>query len=125
MDVVGDDDCSDRYADHQPDFNVCVDNNNGGICFGDSGGPLVDASGLIMGVASFIIQTCDSNFPDFYTRMSSYSTWLERSICEESANPPATGCDSVGDDDGPDGGLGEEFCFLDFIIELCGNFLGR
>ena len=28
MSVVGDDECSERYADHEPDFNVCVDNND-------------------------------------------------------------------------------------------------
>lgn len=122
MDVVGDDECSERYGDHEPSFNICVDNNDGGICFGDSGGPLVDANGLVLGVASFIIQTCDSNFPDFYTRVSSYSTWLERSVCEESANPPADGsCENVGDDDGPGGG---DTCFLDILIDICTALTG-
>lgn len=123
MTIVGDDECSDRYEDHDPDFNLCADTNNGGICFGDSGGPLLDDGGMVLGVASFIIQTCDSNFPDFYTRVSSYSTWLERSICEESANPPNDGtCENVGDDDGP--GDGSDCALLDFFLDLCEEFLG-
>lgn len=125
MEAVNDEQCEDEYSDHQADFNICVDNDRGGICFGDSGGPLYDANGLVLGVASFIIQTCDSNFPDFYTRVSSYSNWVQRSICSESANPSGN-CDEIGDDDGPDGEADD--CLLTTIFDcftaLCDLFLG-
>lgn len=117
--------CSAVFSAHNDDYNMCVDNPNGGICFGDSGGPIVDAGGVVYGVASFIIQECNSKFPDFYTRMSSYSTWVQNRICDEAANPPDN-CDSLGDDDGPDGGNGgaTDCPFIDFFTELCDTLFG-
>ena len=64
------------------------------ICFGDSGSPLVDESGTFLGVASFIITSrCANEYPDFYTRISTYSRWVKTQICAISSNPTgAFGC---------------------------------
>ena len=125
MEYVNDNECANRYGDHNSGFNLCVDNPDGGICFGDSGGPVVNANGLVLGVASFIIQACDSNFPDFYTRMSSYSTWVTRQVCEESGSPPDTlDCAGVGDDDGPGGGGGDDEDSGCFLLDLVLDFFG-
>lgn len=50
-----------------------------GACQGDSGGPVV-ANGKQIGVASFVIFTCGIGFPDFYTRVSHYTKWIEKTI---------------------------------------------
>jgi trypsin len=107
LEALSDDDCTDLFAGYDPSFNVCADKTNAGICFGDSGGPLVTEGGVVVGLASFVVQTCDSKFPDFFTRVSSYRAWIQRAICENSDNPPDEGCADAGDDDGPDGDDGD------------------
>jgi len=131
MEYVPDNACVNRYSEHDSGFNLCVDNNDGGICFGDSGGPIVDTSGVVYGVASFIIQSCDSNFPDFYTRGSSYSGWVQRQVCEQSENPPADiDCTNIEGPDSPDdddsGGFLIDLLIglLDFITGLFDIFFG-
>ncbi|GJQ80525.1 hypothetical protein Trydic_g12416 [Trypoxylus dichotomus] len=47
-----------------------------GACNGDSGGPLIQASnGAQVGIVSFGV-ACAQGFPDVYTRVSSFITWI-------------------------------------------------
>nr|ABZ04016.1 serine protease 8 [Costelytra zealandica] len=51
-----------------------------GACFGDSGGPLVQAgSNVQLGIVSFGV-ACAQGFPDVYTRVSSFDSWITSSI---------------------------------------------
>jgi hypothetical protein len=79
-----------------------------------SGSPLVD-NDVVVGVASFLVNDCGSSFPDFYTRVSTYDTWIQRQVCDSSDNPPAN-CDTIGDGEG--GGL------LECITNICNSILG-
>jgi secreted trypsin-like serine protease len=102
--ALSDDECGERLSSFDSTFNLCADKQNAGICFGDSGGPLVTEGDVVVGLASFVVKTCASRFPDYFTRMSSYSNWLKRAICENSDDPPDEGCADAPDDDGPDDG---------------------
>ncbi|KAI5930858.1 Serine protease 57 [Manis javanica] len=47
-----------------------------GVCGGDSGGPLF-CRGRLQGLVSFSFMLCgDSRFPDVYTRISTYVSWV-------------------------------------------------
>lgn len=43
---------------------------------------------LVVGIASYIVDTCASSFPDFYTRLSTYDQWLKDMICGQALNKP-------------------------------------
>lgn len=49
-----------------------------GICMGDSGGSLV-VGGEAVGIASWTIP-CASGFPDSWTRVSYYRSWIDNAI---------------------------------------------
>lgn len=55
-------------------------NDNSDACQGDSGGPLfiADTSGVstLVGIISFGI-SCGSQIPGIYTRVASYTNWIE------------------------------------------------
>ena len=51
-----------------------------GICNGDSGGPLV-ADGRLFGIVSWGIP-CAVGIPDVFTRVSSYSDWINEKMAE-------------------------------------------
>jgi secreted trypsin-like serine protease len=125
---IGNAECSSIFPDHNSGYNICVDNTNGGICFADSGSGLVDTNGVLLGVASFILGggECANEFPDFYTRASSYNIWLQNQICDYSSNPPDN-CGTLGDDNGPDDNGEEEDpgFFLRCIEFLFGCFGGN
>ncbi|XP_067206828.1 transmembrane protease serine 9-like [Linepithema humile] len=46
-----------------------------GMCNGDSGGPLV-ADGVLIGLVSFGTKPCGSGFPDVFTKVFYYKTWI-------------------------------------------------
>ncbi|KAJ3657791.1 hypothetical protein Zmor_009571 [Zophobas morio] len=50
-----------------------------GLCIGDSGGPLV-CEGKLAGIASFIIEGCGKDNPDFYTKTAPYVDWINKNI---------------------------------------------
>ncbi|MBN3303220.1 mast cell protease 1A [Amia ocellicauda] len=53
-----------------------------GFCSGDSGGPLV-CSGETVGVVSFSSRKCgDPKYPDVYTRIAGYRTWIQKVLKE-------------------------------------------
>lgn len=49
-----------------------------GLCSGDSGGPLIYNNTLI-GIASWVVP-CGLGFPDGFTRISEYASWIEKHI---------------------------------------------
>ncbi|XP_048486771.1 trypsin Blo t 3-like [Plutella xylostella] len=52
-----------------------------GTCKGDSGGPLV-YNGVVVGVASFV-KTCDDSFyPHVFTRVASYTDWINNTVSQ-------------------------------------------
>lgn len=53
---------------------LCTFNAGKGMCRGDSGAPLV-LNGELIGIASWAIP-CADRYPDVYTRISSYLTWI-------------------------------------------------
>ncbi|XP_033223652.1 serine protease SP24D-like [Belonocnema kinseyi] len=61
---------------------VCVVLPKGkGACNGDSGGSLIVNNELI-GVASFIIPKCASGYPDFYTKVFAYLSFIEAEMLQ-------------------------------------------
>ncbi|XP_011701838.1 PREDICTED: trypsin-3-like [Wasmannia auropunctata] len=52
-----------------------------GACHGDSGSPLV-ANGIQIGLASFV-RPCAVGYPDVYTRVSSFTNWIDQYINNE------------------------------------------
>ncbi|CAB9512912.1 Coagulation factor IX (Fragment) [Seminavis robusta] len=80
--------CAGRYTKYDALENMCVDGATTAICYGDSGGPLLDVNNKVFGFASFIIDTCGSEYPDFFTRVSTYAGWLREMTCTQAINPP-------------------------------------
>jgi hypothetical protein len=69
--------CTDPYGDRTA------------TCLGDSGGPLTDASGsTLIGVISFGSGCEADHIPDGHVRLSQVHDWIEKQICDLSANPP-------------------------------------
>lgn len=46
-----------------------------GICGGDSGGPAV-ANGVLIGIASFFVNSCDSDLPNAFTNVVYTRDWI-------------------------------------------------
>jgi trypsin len=60
-------------------------------CSGDSGGPLVikgadAASDLQVGVVSFVLGECASDFPVVYSRVSGAYDWIQSEVCAYNSN---------------------------------------
>lgn len=94
VDYLNVDTCKARYPQYDGVQSICADAPMAGICYGDSGGPLLDENNMLIGLASFIIDTCASSYPDFFTRISTYSGWLDEQVCSQAINPPM-GCAST------------------------------
>ena len=99
--------CGGRYDRYNGDQVLCADSptSEAGICYGDSGGPLLDSKNLVVGLNSYIVETCASSYPDFFTRLSSYSDWLDYWVCELSMTKP--GWCKGGSSTGGSGGGGD------------------
>ncbi|XP_001605658.3 chymotrypsin-2 [Nasonia vitripennis] len=50
-----------------------------GFCKGDSGGPLVNKNGVQVGIVAYA-RGCGAGNPDVYTRVSSFSDWIDKQI---------------------------------------------
>uniref|UniRef100_K7G661 Peptidase S1 domain-containing protein n=1 Tax=Pelodiscus sinensis TaxID=13735 RepID=K7G661_PELSI len=72
--------CNALWVGHVNQDMLCAASLNStlqGVCSGDSGGPLV-CGGRVHGVVSFSGQKCGyRRFPDIYTRISKYVSWLQ------------------------------------------------
>jgi len=130
VDYLSSDVCTVRYNKYNPTETMCVDAPSAGICYGDSGGPLLDINNNLVGLASFIIDTCTSDYPDFFTRVSTYDEWLKEMVCTQAIQPPmycadkaTTGGDGTGtqgqdDDDDDDADADEEESPLTACLDL-------
>lgn len=76
---------------YNPVFHFCGDASpTAGTCPGDSGIPiLVPGTRLAVGLNSFSDRPCETQTIDVYTRLSSYSIWIKKMVCDMSADPPA------------------------------------
>ncbi|KAI4469722.1 polyserase-related [Holotrichia oblita] len=74
-------DCEAVWGSRVSESNICAFSRAGeGACNGDSGGPLLQASDLTqIGIVSFSI-ACAQGYPDVYTRVSWYSSWIQTAI---------------------------------------------
>jgi secreted trypsin-like serine protease len=74
------------------DGKMCAARDGTGQCEGDSGGPLMIANGdgpamdppLQVGIVSFRIGRCaNPDYPEVFTRVSSYIDWIHSTACEK------------------------------------------
>ncbi|XP_048486951.1 trypsin CFT-1-like isoform X2 [Plutella xylostella] len=76
--TVDRDTCGARWGAPTADSMLCaalLDVGGAGICTGDSGGPLV-YNEVVVGVTSFSMTCDDSFYPQVFTRVSSYTNWI-------------------------------------------------
>lgn len=133
-DYLDNDTCAARYDKYNGDQTFCADAPTAGICYGDSGGPTLDSSNMVVGLNSYIVDTCASSYPDFFTRISSYSSWLDEIICTQAQTAPewcstsvsgGGGTGTQGNDDEDEDEDDDEGGFdTDLISECLTLFLG-
>lgn len=86
--VVSEDSCNERFENVESDLHLCAGYDEGGCdsCQSDSGGPLryIDDEGteLLVGIVSFGSGCARSKSPGVYTRVSTFSTWINSTIAE-------------------------------------------
>ncbi|CAH1105620.1 unnamed protein product [Psylliodes chrysocephalus] len=74
--------CSDLYGDKIKDTNICCTHTNSwdgpslNLCNGDFGGPLVINYEKLVGIASFSSIPCTMAWPNVFTDLSKYTSWL-------------------------------------------------
>lgn len=84
--VISNGECSLTYGSNITDAIICTSGaNSSGTCIGDSGGPMnfqqPDGTWKQIGIISFgSDQGCQKGHPSGYTRISSYSSWIEETI---------------------------------------------
>ena len=83
-------DCFSRFPDYRPDFHVCGDATpEYGSCAGDGGGPVVlSGTNNVVGIVSFSDGSCETQTIDVFTRVATYSGWIEDRICDLSVIKP-------------------------------------
>lgn len=83
LNTITNTDCKAVWGDYLLDGHLCTVGLSGyGTCHGDSGGPLVRSSdGQLIAVVSFgTDQGCALGYPDVYTRVSEYISWIDENI---------------------------------------------
>lgn len=80
-------DCKRRYA-NKPQLaanirqgTLCTLSSGRGVCDGDNGGPLT-VNGELVGLVSWATRDCASGYPDVYTRVATYRTWIQQNSRE-------------------------------------------
>lgn len=98
---------------YNPEFHFCGDATpEKGTCAGDAGIPiLLPGTRVVVGLNSFSDRPCEMQTVDVYTRMSTYSEWAKKTICEMSDEPPAE-CAK------------EEICLFDEIFKFVSGVFG-
>lgn len=84
LETLSNDECRSSLTTESSEFifdsTLCTFTQAGqGTCSGDSGGPL-SVGGQVIGVASWVIPTCASGWPDAFARVSYFRTWIENTI---------------------------------------------
>jgi len=100
--------CGARYDKYNGDQTFCADSPTSGICYGDSGSPVMDVDNKVVGLNSYIVDTCASSYPDFFTRISTYSDWLDDVICTQAMTTPQWCRNGAQGDDDDDGGRDDD-----------------
>lgn len=84
VEIVNDMVCRSAFPSTYTSSNVCTSGRNGkSTCMGDSGGPLIvrkkkSKKYILIGITSFgSIFGCNKGFPSAYTRVSSFTDWIE------------------------------------------------
>jgi Trypsin len=92
LNVVDTNDCAASFGQASAIFvpeHVCTSARPESACFGDSGGPLVGQAGYLVGVVSGGSGDCVApTKPNRYTRVSTYTDWIQHALCHYSASPP-------------------------------------
>ncbi|CAB3367227.1 Hypothetical predicted protein [Cloeon dipterum] len=84
LNILPKSECDDAYGEENIlSSNVCAFGDNGdSTCQGDSGGPLVEKVGnerVQIGLVSFGAgEGCEKSYPEVYTRVSSYISWIKQ-----------------------------------------------
>jgi Trypsin len=92
LNVVDTNNCAASFGQSSSIFvpeHVCTSARPESACFGDSGGPLVGQAGYLVGVVSGGSGNCNQpTKPNRYTRVSTYTDWIQHALCHYSASPP-------------------------------------
>lgn len=89
--------CDSLYDNLLEDLHMCAADitETAAPCNGDSGGPLF-YNNSVVGIVSFGFCTEEPYFPTVFTRVSTFSSWILKTICENSINPPTKDmCDGI------------------------------
>jgi trypsin len=94
LNVVDTNNCAASFGQSSSIFvpeHVCTSARPESACFGDSGGPLVGQAGYLVGVVSGGSGDCVApTKPNRYTRVSTYTDWIQHALCHYSASPPSS-----------------------------------
>jgi secreted trypsin-like serine protease len=101
LNVVSNEECTERYKDCPPDSVItdnmlCAEDIGVGHCQGDSGGPLVikgnnvhGSNDVQVGVVSWAAGCAHPDYPGGYARVSEAFEWIRQEVCTWSMYPPA------------------------------------
>jgi len=84
--------CEERFDLYNPNAHLCADAApTRGVCDGDQGGPVVlSGTTIVVGLASFSDNECESQTYDVFTRMSTYQPFVQNAICDLARNKPSS-----------------------------------
>lgn len=92
--IMGSEVCAATWAALNPALHLCAGSVEGGkdACDSDSGSPLFIVSEgrppMQVGIVGDGIGCARAGVPAIYTRISTYASWIESTLCEISSNPP-------------------------------------
>lgn len=76
LNVASDDDCLDAFS-RKDNSSICLSHElKKGSCTGDAGNGAVYKNKII-GVSSFIVGACGSRYPEIFSKITHYASWLE------------------------------------------------
>jgi len=79
---------------------MCVADRRKASCQGDSGGPLYNRrGGVLVGIVSWGLPSCDKGYPGVYARVGTEYDWLANTICDTHEFPQPNFCEDYFIDD--------------------------
>merc|ERR1719162_166240 len=79
---------------------MCVADRRKASCQGDSGGPLYNRrGGVLVGIVSWGLPSCDKGYPGVYARVGTEYDWLANTICNTHEFPQPNFCEDYFIDD--------------------------